>query len=454
MKHKFSINVEKAFSEENLLNAYTHVEGQMSLEQSKVGIIPRSAGKKIYKNATFENLNKARLKREFKKNNNLILSLTNELADICGEAGKYVHWGGTSKNITDTGQLLILRETHRKTLSNLANLLHDLKQLASKNNSTLMIGRTMGQYALPITFGFKVAGWLQGLIRCEERFKAAEKVVFTLHFGGAVGGHHGFQGKGILLSKKLAASFGFLNSTIPNRISVDKYADYILASAFLANTIKHITKEIYLLMSQDIGELSELQSKDLISSSTMPQKTNPILPPPILSDCSILISQATSVLTSDPPLNEGDDQYNLLIDKVLRNSVDELNKIINKFNILIISIKANKKVMEENLISQKDALLLEKLMLELGNSIGRAKAHDHLNKISNKAKKESIPIYSLLSGDDLIKQHFKNKKLKTFLEPKHYVGECETLTKNIVKDTSLRVLEIRKRISRKNLAIK
>ena len=221
------------FSKESLWDSYLKVEGELAKAQSQIGLIPKKAAANIYKNAKLSIVGSNNIEKSFATTKSLILSIVQELSKKCSrEAGGYVHWGGTTRNIIDTGRNLLVREAHRIIIKNLSVSIKKLSDLSIKYSEIPMLGRTMGQNAVPISFGFKVAGWIESLIRLDSKFKHAEASIFTLLFGGAVGAMHGFNGKGYELTQQLASNLGFNNSIVPNLTSLETSINYLLALSF------------------------------------------------------------------------------------------------------------------------------------------------------------------------------------------------------------------------------
>ncbi len=151
-----------------------------------------------------------------------IASLVRFLSAACeGDAGGYVHWGATTQNIMQTAEVLLLRNAHCRMLDHFAGCLDALASHAEQGATVVMAGRTQRRHALPITFGFKVAAWIDELLRHATRFREAEPRVFTLIFGGAVGAWHSFDGQGEKLQRTLAARLGLGCFAVPNRSVYD-----------------------------------------------------------------------------------------------------------------------------------------------------------------------------------------------------------------------------------------
>ena len=165
-----SINYEEIFETKNRWQSWLDVEAALALSQSKIGMIPRKVGKKIAKKCKLSKLNIKNIERDLKKKGHKLVPIIWELTRACDqESKKYVHWGATTQNIVSNGDLIILKKFHKTILNEISEILSDLSKLSITTKDYLMVARTHGQHALPTTFGFKVACWIDEISRHVER---------------------------------------------------------------------------------------------------------------------------------------------------------------------------------------------------------------------------------------------------------------------------------------------
>ena len=443
------------FSKANLWDSYLKVEGELAKAQSQIGLIPKKAAANIYKNAKLSVVGSNNIEQSFAITKSLILSIVQELSKKCSrEAGGYVHWGGTTRNIIDTGRNLLVREAHRNILKNLSISIKKLSDLSIKYSETPMLGRTMGQNAVPISFGFKVAGWIESLIRLDDKFKHAEASIFTLLFGGAVGAMHGFNGKGYELTQKLASNLGFNNSIVPNRTSLETSINYLLALSFQGMILGKIANEIYILMSQSINEISEKQTKGQVGSSTMPHKVNPVIILQVIEEAAILRGKASTTIEAGMPLHEGDLRYNKIVDNLIKDSTVLSLKLSLKFNSMLNNLLINSKQMQRNLLNEKDYIASENLMYKLGKYLGRQEAHDLIHLIIKKSVKHKLSAKEQFLNDPIISKYFTTADTEKILNPIKYIGESKKISLKMSKIGIKKANEIHARSTSKNLLIK
>ena len=453
MKNIQNIEPEYLLLKENLWQSYANVEAEMAKAQSQVGIIPKQAAIIIKKKSNFSKKNFAEVEKLQKKNKKTVLSIVKVLAKKSGESGGYVHWGGTTRNIIDTGNKLIFREIHRSILKELSISIRKLSIICKKNSDVPMMARTMAKNAVPISFGFKIAGWLESLIRLDKRFISAEKNYFTLFFGGAVGAMHGYKNKGKKFTNQLAKNLGFSNSLVPNRVSLETSIDFINSLSFLGVVVGKISNDIYMLMQQSIDELSEKQGKNQIGSSTMPHKVNAYTIYQVLRDASLLRGKASGLSDSALTLFEGDSKNDFVLEEILRDSLILSFNLLKNFNLLLSKLIINKKKMLENLIKEKEYIASENIMYKLGKKIGRQRSHALINKIIKNSINNKKSIMSELLNNKEINGYINKKQMKKFLNPLDYLGESKSISLSTYIYSLKYLKNIQIRIKKRNLSV-
>ncbi len=212
----------------------------------------------IAKSAKLPLLDRVRIDEASARTSHTIVPLVWELSRVIGEpAGGWVHWGATTQNIVQTGDLLVLRQAHRIYLGLLGKCLAAMATLAEHGADTVMAGRTHGQHAVPVTFGFKVAVWIDELLRHIERFRQIEPRVFVAMLGGAAGTFASLGAQGPAVQAGIAKHLGMTPMRVPARTIGDHLAEYVALLGLLGATCGKIGREIYTLMKTEFGELEE-----------------------------------------------------------------------------------------------------------------------------------------------------------------------------------------------------
>src|SRR5579863_4684846 len=201
---------------ENRWQAWLDVEVALAHAQAELGIIPHDAAAAIARAAHLELLDRARIDEGFARTGHTIVPLVWELSRVVGEPhGGWVHWGATTQNITQTGDLLVLRQAHRVFLRLIADALTAAAALAEKGADMPIAGRTHGQHAVPATFGYKVAVWIDELIRHTERFRDAAPRIFVAMLGGGAGTYASLGAMGPKVQEGIARRIGFGSMRVP-----------------------------------------------------------------------------------------------------------------------------------------------------------------------------------------------------------------------------------------------
>jgi 3-carboxy-cis,cis-muconate cycloisomerase len=418
-----SNNIAKLFDQESRWNSWLEVEAAMAIAQSQLGMIPKDVGKKIAKKCLLKKLNQNNIKKDLKKTGHKLMPIISELSRVCSkDSKKYVHWGGTTQNIVSTGDLLILKKIHKIFLKDLSEILDILGSLSLKNKSVLMVGRTHGQHALPITFGFKVASWIDEISRHIERILESENRVFRCIFGGATGTAASFGKYGMKLQEELAKKLELKSSKVPSRSHMDHFAEYVLNLIMISTTFGKISEEVYNLMKNEISELEEPITSEDIGSSTMPQKRNPH----ICQDIMALAAECRSLapLTFESMMNEheGSRQNHLMSNNALSQSCIKFGEILATSKYLLRGIKVKKSKMLQNLEMSKGSITSEAIMLKLGEKIGRQQAHKLIHDCYNYSFVNKKNFVNVIKNNIKIRKYLDLDTIDQLSNPNNYLG--------------------------------
>ena len=411
------------FARETLWQSWLDVEAALAEVQAEMGMIPQEAADGIRAAARLDLIGIEALEADIKVTHAPILSLTRLLGRAAGEAGAWVHWGATTQNVMQTGRILLIREADSAIRKALAASLAQLAEMADTHATTIMAGRTNRQHALPITFGFKVAGWIEELSRALDRLDGGGTRLFVLPFGGAVGAMHAFGGEGRELNRRLAARFGLGDLLVPGRVNNDLFADYIAQLSLLAMTVERIASELYLLMTEEIGEISETLDPGTVGSSTMPHKVNPKYVVRVLADAAELRNLAGPAMETGRSSHEGDSATNQLLGSLTDRAIPLAWEMADRFAALLDRIAVNPARMERNAGLTGGAIATERLMMLLAPRTGRAQAHDLIHH-AFEARSEATPtLADALLADPVLRDHFTAEEITEALDPAGYCGD-------------------------------
>jgi adenylosuccinate lyase len=223
------------YAQENRWQAWLDVEAALAKAQAELGIIPREASEAIAAKARLELLDRARIDEGFARTGHTIVPLVWELSRVVGEPhGGWVHWGATTQNITQTGDLIVLRQAHQVFLRLIGEALRAMADLAERGADIPIAGRTHGQHAVPATFGYKPAVWIDEMIRHVERLHQAAPRIFVAMLGGGAGTFASLGAQGPKVQEGIGRQLGMLPMRVPARTIGDHLAENICLFGLVA----------------------------------------------------------------------------------------------------------------------------------------------------------------------------------------------------------------------------
>src|SRR5438093_398163 len=390
--------VRALFTEAARFQSWLDVEAALAQAQAELGVIPDGAAREIVRKAHLKYLDLAAVRAGLAKTGHPLVPLVWALDRACeGDAGGYVHWGATTQNITQTGQLLQIGRAHEIFLRQLATILTTLADLAERTKDVLLPGRTHGQHAVPATFGFKVAVWIDELGRHVERLRGCEGRVFVAMLGGGAGTLASLGEGGLATQEKMAARLGMRPMTVPARTIGDHEAEYVMLLGMLAATGSKIGHEIFTLMKQEFGELEEPVPPGTVGSSTMPQKRNPKLSQDIIAAAAQIRAMVPLALEAMQTEHEADRTTSIMMSRALTQACELTGDLLQRLMVLLDGLQVFPDRMRENLDLSGGLIMAEALMLELGRQIGRRREGDCASSArATPARARAIAVFAFI----------------------------------------------------------
>ncbi len=335
---------------ENRWQAWLDVEAALARAQAELGIIPQAAAEAIAQAARLEMLDRARIDEGFARTGHTIVPLVWELGRIVGEPhGGWVHWGATTQNITQTGDLLVLRQAHGIFLRLLNEALLAMANLAERGADMVLSGRTHGQHALPATFGYKVAVWIDEMLRHVERLHQVAPRLFVSMLGGGAGTFASLGEQGPKVQEGIGRQLGLVSMTVPSRALGDHLAENICILGLLAATCGKIGREIYTLMKTEFGEVEEPVPPGTVGSSTMPQKRNPKLCQDIIAASAEVRAMVPLALEAMQTEHEADRTTSLMMDTAEARACIATGDMLTRLGEVLRGLRLNPARMRANL---------------------------------------------------------------------------------------------------------
>ncbi len=415
----------KIFEEETRVQKLLDVEAALALAHAEVGNIPKKDAEKIASMASTKYVKVERVKAIEKEIKHDIASLVRALSEVCGSSGAYVHLGATSYDIVDTANALQLKDALGLIEKKLTDLKGILKKQAAQHKETIMIGRTHGQHALPITLGFKFAVWGYEVNRHIERLNDCKKRVLVGKISGAVGTQAGLGEHAEVIQELVMKRLGLHAAEISTQIvQRDRYAELVCIYAMAASSLENFATEIRELQRPEIGELSEAFEADKqVGSSTMPHKQNPETCERVCGLARIVRSLSTPTLEDMITWHERD----LTQSSAERFILPESNILLDYMLSLMCNIVANLKVdsqrMLQNLSLMQGRAMSEAVMMALTKkSVNRQEAHELLRKLTIQSAMEKRDFKQVLLQDKFVSNKLSEKEIEEALNPKNYLG--------------------------------
>src|SRR2546428_1355055 len=417
--------VRALFTEAARFQSWLDVEAALALAQAERGVIPDGAAREIVRKAHLKSLDLAAVRAGLAKTGHPLVPLVWALDRACeGDAGGYVHWGATTQNITQTGQLLQVRRAHEIFLRQLATILTTLADLAERTKDDLLPGRTHGQHAVPATFGFKIAVWIDELCRHVERLRGCEGRVFVAMLGGGAGTLASLGELGLATQEKIAARLGMRAMPVPARTIGDHQAEYVMLLGMLAATGSKIGREIYTLMKQEFGEVEEPVPPGTVGSSTMPQKRNPQLSQDIIAAAAEIRALVPLALEAMQTEHEADRTTSIMMSRALVQACELTGDLLQRLVVLFGGLQVFPARMREKLDLSRGLIIAEALMLELGKQIGRQRAHDAVYDAAQASVTQELPFRETLADDPHVRDVLTAPHIYDLLDPARYTGLC------------------------------
>ncbi|MCE0507013.1 hypothetical protein LR948_16715 [Roseivivax sp. GX 12232] len=444
MKHDRAQTVtpETLFSQASLWQSWLDVEAALARAQAEIGMIPAWAAEDISRHARIEAIGEDRMRASISRTMAPVLSLTRCLAEDAGDAGRYVHWGATTQNVMQTGRLLLIRRARRGLDQALAEAFDRLAALARSHAETPMAGRTNRRHAVPITFGFKIAGWIEELTRAADRLDDAGRRAFRLPFGGAVGAFHGYGEDGPALMAALSRELDLGELAVPGRTVNDLFVEFVMQLGMFGMTTERIAREAYVLMTEEIGELSERLDEGVVGSSTMPHKVNPKHVVRLQADCARLRSQAAPAMESGLTSHEGDAAANHLLSSVIDTALPLGWTVARDLARLLDRIEVHPEQMRENLMRSGGLVATERLMMALAPATGRAEAHDLVHHAVEEALASGCALETRLLEHPEVRA-LGEAEVQALLDPAGYTGQSAAIARRLAETAEARAAALR-----------
>ncbi len=419
-----SDEMRQVWSDENRTSKYIDVERALAIVQARLGLIPQEAADEIVSHCHLEQIDMARLRQQTERIGYPILGVVTQINQLCRDKlGEYVHWGATTQDITDTATVLQIREALAIVERELAAISAAMARLAKEHRDTPVIGRSNLQQAIPVTFGYKIAGLLSAIERHRERLAQLKERVLVVEFAGAAGTLASLQTGAMETQAGLAAELGLKQPVIAWHTIRDNIAEVGAFLGLVGGTLGKLSMDVKLMMQTEVGEVYEPYHHGRGSSSTMPQKRNPISSCYIHAAISVVRQHAAALMdamVADHERSTGPWEIEWI---VLPEAFCLMAGALKQSRFVLEGLQVDAQAMRRNIDLTEGLVMSEAVMMGLGPYIGREYAHDLVYDLCRQAIAEKKPLLDLLAAHPEIAKHVDRKALQAMLDPANYLGQ-------------------------------
>jgi 3-carboxy-cis,cis-muconate cycloisomerase len=413
----------RIFSDEARVQYYLDIEAALARVQAGLGIIPTEAAAEIVRHCQAEQFDYAMLKAQTERIGYPVLPVVQQLVGLCRDGlGEWCHWGATTQDITDTATVMQIRDALVLVEADLEAIAAALAELARRYRDTPMAGRSNLQQAVPITFGYKAAVLLAGFQRHLARLRELRPRVLVGEFGGAAGNLSSLGADGLVVQAKLMDELGLGQPEIAWHTMRDRIAEVGCFLGLVTGTLGKISMDVKLMMQTEVEEAYEPFSEGRGSSSTMPQKRNPISSNYIHA-CTAMVRQHVAALldamVEDHERSTGPWEIEwIAIPDIFLLSAGALAQT----RFVVSGLQVDPERMRKNLDLTGGLIVSEAVMMGLGPALGRQRAHDLVYDICREVVAGRGTFLDLLAAHPEIAPHLDRPALAKLVDPANYLG--------------------------------
>jgi 3-carboxy-cis,cis-muconate cycloisomerase len=420
------------FEDRALVARYVEVEVALARAQGRCGVIPLEAALEIAARASADALDFESLRHETEIVGYPILPLVHQLGKMCGDAGRYVHWGATTQDIMDSAVVLQVRDALALIEGELVDLRRILGRLAAKHRDTPMAGRTHLQQALPVTFGYKVAVWLAMFDRHAERLAQLRPRVLVGEFAGAAGTLASLGDRGLDVQAAMMEELGLGVPTATWHVARDGLAEAVNFLGLLTGSLGKVAYDVMLMASTEFAEVYEPFVKGRGASSTMPQKRNPISSELIFAASKAVRQHAGLMLDAmiqDFERATGPWHAEWI---ALPESFILTAGALHQAKFMLDGLIVDEQRMRSNLDMTSGLIVAEAVMMGLAPHLGRNEAHDVVYAACRIVNEQGGRLADVLAGMTQVSSRLDRQEIERLTDPANYLGMAPQMVDRVL----------------------
>jgi 3-carboxy-cis,cis-muconate cycloisomerase len=424
------------FSDQSFLQAMLDFEASLARAEARAGIVPKRAADAIARAGRAKYFDARSIVRETLRAGTAGIPIAKALTARVGQASiraaRFVHWGATSQDVTDTALVLLLKRAQPILAADWARLERALQRISNTHKNTVMVGRTLMQAALPITFGLKAAGWLGALGRSQRRMETAFAEALVLQFGGASGTLAALGNRGIGVGRRMAIDLGLAYPDAPWHSHRDRLGALMAACGVLTASLGKMARDLSLLMQSELAEVIESGGEGRGSSSAMPQKQNPIASAVTLAAANRvpgLVAAFLSGMVQEHERGVGGWQAEWpTVGGVIQSTGLALRSMAEAAE----GLRVDARRMREHIDATHGGIFAEKASLALAATLGRDRAQRIVRQAVRQAESEQRNLATVLAEMPEVSSVLHPKILRDLETPEKYLGVAEPLRKRLL----------------------
>ncbi len=415
--------MKEIWTEENKYRTWLKVEILAAEAWAELGVIPKEAAEEIRAKADFDE--KRILEIEKETRHDVIAFLTN-VAEYVGPAARYLHWGLTSSDMLDTAMALRMKEAMDIIIEDVEECLETIKRRALEHKNTVMIGRSHGIHAEPITFGLKLAIWYDEMKRNLKRLKAARETISTGKISGAVGT---FAHVDPRVEEYVCEKLGLKPAPVSNQIvQRDRYAEVFTALAILAGTVEKIATEIRHLQRTEVLEAEEYFRKGQKGSSAMPHKRNPILSENLCGLARMVRAYCVPALENMPLWHERDISHSSVERFICPDGFITADFMLARLNGLLSKLVVYPENMKKNLNLLKGLIFSQQVLLRLTQKgVSREEAYRIVQRRAMEVWEGKGTFKELLLEDKELSKYLSREEIEEIFDINYHLKHVDTI---------------------------
>jgi 3-carboxy-cis,cis-muconate cycloisomerase len=431
-----TVGMQSIFSDSNTIQRMLDVEAALARALAVEDVIPQSTVAAIVSSCRADLMDLDALAKSVSSAGNVAIPLVKQLTAVVAstdaDAARYVHWGATSQDVIDSGRVLQLRDAIDLITTDLAELADTLASLAHQHRATIMVGRTWMQHAQPTTLGLKIAGWLDAIMRHQDRLQALRTRVCVLQFGGAAGTLASLGESGLTVATALAKDLSLALPALPWHTHRDRMGEVATTFGLLTGTLGKIARDIALHAQTEIAELAEPLAQGRGGSSTMPHKRNPVACSAVLACAMRVPALVSTMLTAmvqeqERALGGWQAEWETLpeIASLTSAALNQLREVSSGLSVDVARMRSNIDITQ-------GLIMAESVSLALAQHVGRAVAHELIEEACHQAVESGRSLLEVLKSDSRMPEEFSLSHLEDLFDPARYLGEAPAFVDRVL----------------------